>query len=252
MREFDALLRDLSSFSGGPEILVAVRLGRVEYDAALELQEHVRERRVRGEVPDLLLLLEHPPVYTLGRGADPADLGAARDGAVPIRRVGRGGAVTFHGPGQVIGYPIVALRGPTADVKGYLRALESALIRAVSEWELAAGRVPGATGVWVEGRKLASIGIGVRCGVTTHGFALNVSTDLSYFTRIVPCGLQRVRMTSLADEGLDVATAAVEESIARALTEILGYRGLAWVRRAPDAAIPPSRPLAAVMAMAGS
>jgi lipoyl(octanoyl) transferase len=241
MREFDGLLRDLSGFSGEPETLLAVRLGRVDYDAALELQEHVRGRRVRGEVPDVLLLLEHPPVYTLGRGANPADLGAARNGVVPIRRVGRGGAVTFHGPGQVIGYPIVALGGARADVKAYLRALESALIRAASDWEIVAGRVPGATGVWVQGRKLASIGIGVRCGVTTHGFALNVSTDLAYFTSIVPCGLHNVRMTSFAREGRDAAAPAVEASVARALAEVLGYRCLAWIRSAPDAAFPPPR-----------
>jgi lipoyl(octanoyl) transferase len=241
MREFDGLLRDLSSLSGEPETLIAVRLGRVDYDSALELQEHVRERRARGEVPDVLLLLEHPPVYTLGRGADPADLGAAGTGLVPIRRVGRGGAVTFHGPGQVIGYPIVALEGPRADVRAYLRALESALIRAACEWEIVAGRVPGATGVWVQGRKLASIGIGVRSGVTTHGFALNVSTDLSYFRPIVPCGLQNVRMTSFASEGREAAAAAVEASVARALAEVLGYRSLSWIRPAPDAAIPPRR-----------
>ena len=211
------------------ETLVAADLGVVHYDAALRLQEALRDHRIRGEVPDLLLLQEHSPVYTLGRAATLDHLGAAATGTVPVRRVGRGGYATFHGPGQLVGYPIIDLSHRGADVHAYLRCLESALIRAVGGCGVAAGRIAGRPGVWVERRKLGSIGIGVRRWVTTHGFALNVSTDLAYFDAIVPCGLSGVRMTSLLAEGSRPDRRSLEACVARALAEELGYRTVRWV-----------------------
>ena len=221
--------------------LAVVRLGRIDYDEALEMQEELRERRIRGEIPDLLLLLEHPPVYTLGRGASPAHLGPVGHGAIPIRRVGRGGQVTFHGLGQLIGYPIIDLGERGADVRVYLRALEEVLIRAVAGFGLESRRQPGQTGVWVEGRKLASIGVGIKRWVTAHGFALNVNTDLSYFASIVPCGLPDVRMTSLDAEGLHVSVSRCGGRVGRAFAMVFGYQNVCWCgteETEPDVGVP--------------
>jgi lipoyl(octanoyl) transferase len=186
-----------------PELLV-VRLGVVEYRAALELQEAVRERRIAGELPDVLLLVEHPPVYTQGRRSKPDDLPFAPEwyaeqgiDVVPVRR---GGQLTYHGPSQLVGYPIVRVD----DVVAYLRTLEAALIAALGDEGIATRNRPDDgieyTGVWVEERKIASIGVHVRHGVTTHGFAVNVDNDMRPFEWAVACGLHGVRMTSLADE----------------------------------------------------
>ncbi len=186
-----------------PELLV-VRLGTLEYRAALELQEAVRERRIAGELPDVLLLVEHPPVYTQGRRSRPEDLPFAPDwyakqgiDVVPVRR---GGQLTYHGPGQLVGYPIVRVE----DVVAYLRTLEESLIAALADEGVAARNRPDDgieyTGVWVDDRKIASLGVHVRHGVTTHGFAVNVDNDMRPFEWAVACGLHGVRMTSLADE----------------------------------------------------
>jgi lipoyl(octanoyl) transferase len=211
--------------------LVVADLGVIDYDVAHELQAQLRDRKVAGFGADWLLLLEHPPVYTLGRGAALAHLGDAGRGTVPVRRVRRGGEVTFHGRGQLVGYPIIDL-GRLAigarDLHAYLRRLEGVLIRAVGRVGLAAGRSPGRTGVWVRGCKLASIGIGVRRWVTTHGFALNVSTDLGYFERIVPCGLRGVRMTSLSAEGIATDVATVGIIVAREFATEFGYASVVW------------------------
>jgi lipoate-protein ligase B len=181
----------------------------VPYAEALALQDEAVAARRAGRAPDRLLLLEHPPVVTLGRGADPAHL-LARPAAlaargVEVHRVARGGSVTWHGPGQLVGYPIVDLRAlGRPDLHAWLRALEAALIGAARELGVAAERRPGATGVFVPGRrparKLASIGVGVRGWVSFHGFALNVTADLGGFRDLVPCGLSGVEMTSLARE----------------------------------------------------
>lgn len=182
--------------------------GVVEYARALAWQEALVARRLAGG-PDTLLLLEHPPVYTLGRGADPRHLGGVARGAVPVVRVGRGGEVTYHGPGQLVGYPIIDLRARRPDVHWYLRTLEEVLVGALADLGIAAGRVAGRTGVWVGGRKIASIGVGVRRWVTWHGFALNVGPDLGGFATITPCGLEGVEMTSVAREGGPADVAAV-------------------------------------------
>jgi lipoyl(octanoyl) transferase len=176
-------------------------LGVAPYAEALALQENLVARKIAGEADDYLLLLEHPPVYTLGRGADAQDLrGADQLMGVPVFRVSRGGGVTFHGPGQLVAYPILTLHRGGRDVHRYVRTLEDVLIGVCAEFGIVAERQPGLTGVWTGGAKIASIGIGVRRWTTFHGIALNVSTDLRFFTRIVPCRMPDVRMTSMAVE----------------------------------------------------
>lgn len=185
--------------------LAVVGLGRMPYGEALTLQRSLAHRKVAGELPqDILLLVEHPPVVTLGRGfkaehlPTPKEFLAARH--VELFEAERGGDVTFHGPGQLVGYPIFDLKDHKQDLHWYLRQLEAALMAVVQDFGLPAERNEGYTGVWTSGRKLASIGVHVKQWVTWHGFALNVLTDLSYFDLIVPCGIPDVVMTSLQKE----------------------------------------------------
>jgi lipoyl(octanoyl) transferase len=204
-------------------------LGRVPYADALERQQKAVEARRDGSAGDALLLLEHPPVITLGRRADPSHVLVSREdlAARGIELVARGGDVTYHGPGQLVGYPIVDLAARDArDVHAFLRGIEAALIAALAELGVTAGTLPGMTGVFtpqsVSGaprRKLASIGIGVRGWVTCHGFALNVCNDLNEFGAIVPCGLHALEMTSVARElGVD----APHDLAARARASVAG------------------------------
>lgn len=187
-----------------PQLLVA-DLGTLSYASALELQRGVARARISGAIgEDVLLLVEHPPVVTLGRSAkqqhllaSPALL-AAR--GVELFEVERGGDVTFHGPGQLVGYPIVDLKRHKQDLHWYLRQVEAALIHGLAPFGIVGERSIGQTGVWTQGRKLASIGVHARDWVTWHGFALNVTTDLSWFDLMVPCGIAEVRMTSVARE----------------------------------------------------
>lgn len=181
------------------------RLGTVPYAQALELQRDAARRRITGEIPeDLLILVEHPPVVTLGRSAKEQHLLASPQllaaRGVELFEVERGGDVTFHGPGQLVGYPIIDLKRHKRDLHWYLRQVEEALIVAMGEIGIPCERNPGYTGVWTHGRKIASIGVHARDWVTWHGFALNVTTDLSYFDLMVPCGIQSVTMTSVASE----------------------------------------------------
>lgn len=218
--------------------LAVVEPGLVEYRVADEWQRALHARRVADDISDVVLLLEHPHVYTLGRRfarehllADEADL-AAR--GICVHEADRGGSITYHGPGQLVGYPILDLRGDLGgaqaagrshpDVVRYLRLLEEALIRAVGALGVAVGRREGLTGVWAGTAKLAAIGVNVSRGVTKHGFALNVCTDLSYFEGMVACGVP-AGITSLA-ELLDepVALADVCTSVASNLAELLGLR----------------------------
>jgi lipoate-protein ligase B len=196
--------------------------GRVDYDRALAWQETLVARRLAGG-PDALLLLEHPPVYTLGRGADPRFLGDAAAGGVPVRRVHRGGQVTYHGPGQVVGYPILGLGEMRPDVRWYLDRLEEVLIGALADLGVAAGRRAGLRGVWVAERKIASIGVALRRWVTWHGFALNVGPDLGGFAPITPCGIERVRMTSVAHEGGPAEVTAVLPAVLARFLDVFGY-----------------------------
>jgi lipoyl(octanoyl) transferase len=182
-----------------------VALGRMPYGPALELQRDLARRRIAREIPrDLLLLVEHPPVITLGRGSQAAHLPTPREfldaRGIEIFEIERGGDVTFHGPGQLVGYPIFNLSEHRADLHWFLRQMEQALIVALEPLGITGERRAGYTGVWTGGRKLASIGVHVRQWVTWHGFALNVTTDLSYFDLIVPCGIPDVVMTSVQRE----------------------------------------------------
>jgi lipoyl(octanoyl) transferase len=176
-------------------------LGVVDYREAVELQERVRTARLEGELPDVLLTLEHPPVYTRGRRSRPGELPLGDARGIEIIDTDRGGLVTYHGPGQLVGYPIVRVD----DVVGYVRTLENALVRAlVDEGVVGARSRPRDghryTGVWVEDRKIASIGVHISRGVSMHGFAVNLENDLEPFSWIVPCGLDGVAMTSLLAE----------------------------------------------------
>jgi lipoyl(octanoyl) transferase len=185
--------------------LHVVHLGLVPYARALELQRRVARARISGAIAhDVLLLLEHPPVVTLGRSSKAQHLVASpallEMRGVELFEAERGGDVTFHGPGQLVGYPIVNLRGHKQDLHWYLRQVEAVLMHALSAIGIRSERSEGRTGVWTGGRKIASIGVHARDWVTWHGFALNVFTDLSYFDLIVPCGLSGVTMTSVARE----------------------------------------------------
>jgi lipoyl(octanoyl) transferase len=180
-------------------VLEVVRAGRVPYAAALEWQRSLARDRIAGRLPhDLLLLLEHDPVVTLGRTSHAEHV--VRAEGVDVVEVERGGDVTYHGPGQLVGYPILDLTGYRQDLHWYLRTLEQALINALADLHIPAERHPGYTGVWTGGRKIASIGVHVKQWVTWHGFALNVTTDLAEFDRIIPCGIPGVVMTSLRRE----------------------------------------------------
>jgi len=179
-------------------VLEVVEAGVVPYAEALAWQRSLAQARIEGRLPhDVLLLLEHPAVVTLGRNSREAHL---RGEGVAVFEVERGGDVTYHGPGQLVGYPILDLTGYRQDLHWYLRTLEQALIDALTELGIPAERHAGYTGVWTTGRKIASIGVHVKQWVTWHGFALNVTTDLSAFDRIVPCGIPGVVMTSLERE----------------------------------------------------
>ena len=218
--------------------LVFARLGlgdaAMGYLEAWDVQRQVHEQRVRGEIPDTCLLLEHQPVYTAGKRTDPLDRPLGDPGA-PVIDVDRGGKITWHGPGQLTGYPIVALDEPI-DVVSYVRTVEAALIGVCAEFGVAAGRVEGRSGVWLRGdgpaqpdRKVGAIGIRVARGVTMHGFALNCDCDLSWFDRIVPCGIRDAGVTSLtAETGIPVSVSDVTPLLERHLTTALGYR--TWSR----------------------
>ena len=176
-------------------------LGRMAFAEALALQEHfVAERRKNHSLGDELLLLEHDPVYTIGRTPDQTSLRGAAHLPHPFFPINRGGQATYHGPGQLIGYPIIDLRNCGQDLHRYLRWLEDLLLETVAEVGLSATTRPGLTGVWMDDRKIASIGVGVRHWITMHGFALNVCGDLSPFNQIVPCGITNVTMTSIEKE----------------------------------------------------
>jgi lipoyl(octanoyl) transferase len=184
--------------------LLVRELGLVSYGEALDLQRRLAQERIAGTIPDTLLLLEHPPVVTLGRGwkssSLPVEPDALRARGIEVHEIERGGDVTYHGPGQLVGYPIFDLQQHRPDLHWYLRQLEAALIAALEDLGIPAERNAGYTGVWTAGRKIASIGIHVRQWVTWHGFALNVTTDLSAFDLIVPCGIQDVVMTSVVKQ----------------------------------------------------
>ena len=203
------------------------RLGLVPYADALALQKELVEERRHGRIGDVLLLVEHPHVLTLGVRGDggrshilaPAETLVSL--GVDVHETGRGGDITYHGPGQIVGYPIVDLKPDRCDVHRYVRDLEEVLIRVVAEYGLVGERVPGLTGVWVGGEKVAAIGVRIARWVTSHGFALNVSTDLDYFNMIVPCGIGDRGVTSLAKLlGRPLDRGEVESLIVQRFSEV--------------------------------
>lgn len=200
-------------------------LGRVGYADGLAEQEALVERRRAGEVSDTILLLEHEPVYTIGRTRDRSSLRKAESLPHPVVETNRGGQATFHGPGQLVGYPILDLSAYGKDLHAYLRAIEGFLIDFAAEFGIDCGRREGLTGVWVDDRKMASIGVGVRKWVSMHGFGLNVTRDLSGYDAIVPCGIDNVTMTSLSQESdrditVEEAATAIRPYIRDALVRL--------------------------------
>ena len=213
-------MRSSTGIRTRPEVEVR-RLGRVPYADALALQRKLVEERQAGRIGDLLLLLEHPHVLTLGVRGDggrshilaPADVLAAR--SVEVFETGRGGDITYHGPGQLVGYPIIDLKPDRRDVHRYVRDLEEVLMRTAADYGIAAGRVEGLTGVWVGREKLAAIGVRIARWITSHGFALNVTTDLDAFQLIVPCGIAGRGVTSLSRLlGRNLGVGEVQDRIA--------------------------------------
>jgi lipoyl(octanoyl) transferase len=217
-----------TSAPAGARPLRVQRLGLVPYGEALELQAELVKQRRAGEIPDTLLLLEHPHVITLGSGWHPENVLVSEaeraERGIELFETGRGGDVTYHGPGQLVGYPILDLRPARCDLHRYLRDLEEVLIGVLGDFGLKAGRVEGLTGVWVEDRKLAAIGVRVSSGwITSHGFALNVSTDLSFFGTIVPCGIREHGVGSLSGElGREVRMEEVTAAVVRHFERVFG------------------------------
>ena len=206
--------------------LLATWLGRVAYRPAFELQQVVAQLRAENKLGDTLLLLEHDPVYTLGRRAPEEeilfDADALAERGIAVEHTDRGGRVTYHGPGQLVGYPIVYL-GAMGDLVGYVRALERAMIAVAGDFGVEAGTVEGMTGIWAGDRKLGAIGIHVSRGITTHGFAINVNTDLAMFNGIVPCGIVDRGVTSLGELlGREVPMPDAVHATKRRVGEALG------------------------------
>jgi lipoyl(octanoyl) transferase len=205
-------------------------LGRLRYASALALQQRFVELRKRGEIPDQLLLVEHPHVVTMGRSGHDENLLCTPEllerAGIDFHRTDRGGDITYHGPGQIVGYPIVDLREWKRDVMAYVRGVEEVLIGALAEFGISAGRETGATGVWTEQGKIAAIGVHISRWVTSHGFALNVDTDLDYFRYIVPCGLTRP-VTSLRALGCQAERDHVAGAITRHFARVFDREMLA-------------------------
>jgi lipoyl(octanoyl) transferase len=216
-----ALMRAASPFVATPRCILS-DLGRMPYQKALRLQHDLVEQRKRAEIPDQLLILEHPHVITMGRNGHSENVLAAPDllarAGIEFHETNRGGDVTYHGPGQIVGYPILDLREWKRDVVAYVRALEEVLIQALAQFGITGMRVEGATGVWVDTHhplaKVAAIGVHISRWVTSHGFALNLDPDLNYFRYIVPCGLTKP-VTSMHELG----SSARREEVVEALTE---------------------------------
>ncbi len=178
--------------------LIIKALGTVPYMVAWDIQKKHHAARLKGEIPDTLLLVEHPPVYTFGKNANKNNLLSPRD--AEVIQSDRGGDITWHGPGQIVGYPILNLKEHKPSVSWYMRTLEEMVIRTLGNFSIAAGRIKGLTGVWIEDRKICALGVRLSHWVTMHGFALNVAPDLSYFAGMIPCGISDKGVTSMAVE----------------------------------------------------
>ena len=214
--------------------LSVVHLGPTPYRDGLALQEGLVRARAAGETGDWLLFPDHPPVLTVGRSPSPGSLVAdpetLRRQGIEVFEVARGGDVTWHGPGQLVGYLVCDVEGRGRDLHRFLRDIEEGLIRSLAGWGIAAERSPGRTGVWVQGDKIASIGIAVRRWVSYHGFALNVAPDLGFFDLIHPCGLRGIHMTSVSERLGEGAPSLAEarEAVAGVFSDVLGYPGWTW------------------------
>jgi len=217
--------------------LQVVRLGLVPYEEGVRVQAELARRRLAGEISDVVLMLEHPPVYTKGRRSTAEELPMGEDWyrmqGIEVVRTDRGGQVTYHGPGQLVAYPIMSLRdlAKPDDVHEYVRLMERAIIAAIGDYGIEAGLIDGLTGVWVgsepppagDARKIGSIGIHIHKGITTHGLAVNVANDLQPFEWVVPCGIEACRMTSLTRElGSEQSVAGFADALARRLGEVYG------------------------------
>jgi len=198
-------------------------LGRLDYGNAFELQQRIVEERKRGVIPDQLLLVEHPHTITLGRNGKMENLlaseAALRSAGITFHATDRGGDITYHGPGQAVGYPILDLREWKRDVGAYMRAIEQVMIDTLADFRIVADRLPGCTGVWVDGSKIGAIGVHISRWITSHGFALNVDTDLSYFGYIVPCGLTKP-VTSMAQLGARVNVLEVNARLVKRFGQV--------------------------------
>lgn len=218
-------------------------LGRREFQTMWDYQRSLFDKRVMNEIPDTLIFVEHNPVYTIGRTGSEAnilvenndggsDVGkgySEKDernvGKTPVVHIDRGGDITFHGPGQLVGYPIIKLSDYYLDLHRYLRDLEEVIIRTLAGYNLTAGREKGKTGVWIDGAKIAAIGVKVTRWVTMHGFALNVSTDLNYFQKIIPCGIENCRVTSMHElTGEDYDLKQVSEKVSETFQDVFGMK----------------------------
>ena len=209
-------------------------LGVVPYDDGLRRQELAVERLRSGDAPEQLLLLEHPHVFTLGRGADANNILADQDqlqtNSVEVHETGRGGDVTYHGPGQLVGYPIINLKPDRCDVHRYVRDVEEVLIRTIADYGIEGGRIEGLTGVWVGNEKIAAIGVRIARWITSHGFALNVNTDLKFFQMIVPCGITDKSVTSISRLlGREVDLCEVATTTARHFGEVFNREVVAEI-----------------------
>jgi lipoyl(octanoyl) transferase len=238
----------------GMDEIWCVRVGQVPYDEAREAQKALERARQAGEIPDVLLHLEHPPVYTKGRRSEAAELPMGEDWyrmqGIEVTETDRGGLVTYHGPGQLVGYPIVDLGPYGGDVHEYIRRMERVMISSLGDFGIDAEVIEGLTGVWVggrppDGRKIGSIGVHVNKGVTTHGFAINVNNDLQPFEWIVPCGIEGVRMTSVCRElGNEQGMGQFIDVVAARFAEIYERRAVEMTAGELAETVPGATPLA--------
>jgi len=213
-------------------LLVALDCGVQPYSEAMRMQEDLLEAKLDGERDDYLLFVTHPPVLTIGRAARESDFdvaGKLEAEGLDVIRVSRGGRVTWHGPGQIVGYPIIALTEGSRDLHAHLRKIETGIIAALADFSIPAHVVAGKTGVWIAGKKIAAIGIAVRSWVTYHGFAINLTSDLAQFRRFSPCGLSPDIVGSITAAGYAIDESRLKQSLARAIAERL-HRKLVWLR----------------------
>ena len=210
------------------KILTYCDLGIIDYKEAWNLQNEIHSKRVSGEVEDYLLLLEHPNTYTLGKTAHKENLISSEDylkkNQIAVYDIDRGGDITYHGPGQIVGYPIIDLNNWQKDSHKYLRALEEVIIKTCRDYDLKCERNPKHTGVWIGDRKIAAIGIKISRWITMHGFAFNVNTDLNLFNGIIPCGIQDKSVTSLSNElKIEIDIQEVKEKLLKNFTAFFSY-----------------------------